>query len=305
MQRSRPIRPRGGKRVQESRRTVSRPYRLLTALAIVGVLAGVRLWSPEGSAAVGKFVDENLAGSADYGSALAALGEAVAGEGELAEVWNAFDSDAVDVDADPLDAVEVGNIDGDAASGGGDFALGLESTPASVTLDEINESVDPGCEELLLPFPESEEDDTPSDAPDTVSYDYLVLDFDYVMPTDGVKTSGFGYRIHPITGKRSFHYGVDIGAPQGTDIVAFADGTVELVDYNSVYGNYLFIRHADGILTFYGHCSKVTAVEGQLVSAGDVVAKVGSTGWSTGPHLHFEVRSGDTILDPTNYLNFD
>ncbi len=284
-----------GKRVQpDSIRARSRTVRLVAALAVVGVLAGIRAWAPKASEAVSGFVDKNLTGSVDYGAALGALGRAVSGEGTFRAVWNALDGDSVQTSGE--NAV--------VASGGGDFALGLDDTPQSATVDELNEAVDPGYEELLLPFPEGDEDKD-DDTPDKVSYEYLVLDFDYTMPVDGVKTSGFGYRIHPLTGKRSFHYGVDIGAPQGTAIGSFADGTVEQVGYNSVYGNYMFIRHADGILTFYGHCSSISAVEGQLVKMGDKVAKVGSTGWSTGPHLHLEVRSGDTILDPTNYLSFD
>lgn len=284
-----------GKRTQpDSMRARSRTIRLVAALAVVGVLAGIRAWAPTASEAVSGFVDKNLNGSVDYGAALGALGRAVSGEGTFQAVWSALEGESVQASGD--DAV--------VASGGGDFALGFSDTPQSATVDELNEAVDPGYEELLLPFPEGDEDEE-DDKPDKVSYDYLVLDFDYTMPVDGVKTSGFGYRIHPITGKRSFHYGVDIGAPLGTTIGAFADGTVEQVGYNSVYGNYMFIRHADGILTFYGHCSSISAVEGQLVKMGDEVAKVGSTGWSTGPHLHLEVRSGDTILDPTNYLSFD
>lgn len=288
----------GRKNDTESRRAKSRPYRLIAALAAVGILAAVKAWSPEGGAAVGRFVDENLSGGADYRSAFAAFGEAVSGEGDFSEVWSALGGNAVEASG------EAPKVEDIPASGGGDFALGLDAVPASVTVEELNESIEPGYEELLLPFPEGEEDE-PDDTPDTVSYDYLVLDFDHVMPTKGTMTSGFGYRIHPITGKRSFHYGVDIGAPLNSDIVSFANGTVEFIGYNSVYGNYLFIRHANGILTFYGHCSSISAVEGQLVNAGDVVAKIGTTGWSTGPHLHFEVRSGDTILDPTNYLNFE
>lgn len=284
----------GKRALPDSARARSRTIRLIAALAVVGVLAGIRAWAPKASEAVSGFVSDNLNGNVDYGAALGALGRAVSGEGTFQAVWSALEGESVQASGDGVVT----------ASGGGDFALGFADTPQSATVDELNEAVDPGCEELLLPFPEGDEDEE-EDTPDKVSYDYLVLDFDYTMPVNGTKTSGFGYRIHPLTGKRSFHYGVDIGAPLGTAIGSFADGTVEEVGYNSVYGNYMFIRHADGILTFYGHCSSISAVEGQLVKMGDEVAKVGSTGWSTGPHLHFEVRSGDTILDPTNYLSFD
>ncbi len=294
MDRARLTKLRAGKHTEYgSGRARSRPLRLAAALLAVAALAAAKAWIPGADAAVGNLVEKNLSGGADYRAALAALGEAVSGEGDLAEVWSA------------LDGAEEASADRAAlpASGGGDFALGLPEPGDTVTVDELNESIEPGYEELLLPFPEDEASDVPSDTPSTVSYEHLVLDFEHVLPVEGTVTCGFGFRIHPLTGKRSFHYGVDIGAPLGTDIASFAAGTVELVGYSDVYGNYLFIRHADGILTFYGHCSKVTAVEGQLVNPGDVVAKVGSTGWSTGPHLHFEVRSGDKILEPTQYLD--
>jgi murein DD-endopeptidase MepM/ murein hydrolase activator NlpD len=162
-------------------------------------------------------------------------------------------------------------------------------------------------EELLLRLPTSEfEDQTETsedELPENVSLDYYVIEFDYITPLKGSMTSTFGYRNHPLTGKRSFHYGVDIGGAKGEIISAFSSGTVELTGYNSIYGNYLFIRHKDGIITFYGHCSKILVDEGQLVRMGDAVAKVGSTGLSTGPHLHFEVRNGDVILDPLRYVS--
>jgi len=162
-------------------------------------------------------------------------------------------------------------------------------------------------EELLLRLPTSEFEDmtgtSENELPENVSYDYYVIEFDYTTPLKGNITSAFGYRKHPITGNRSFHYGVDIGASKGEIVSAFSSGTVELTGYNSIYGNYLFIRHKDGIITFYGHCSKILVDEGQLVRMGEAVAKVGSTGLSTGPHLHFEIRNGDMILDPLHYVS--
>jgi murein DD-endopeptidase MepM/ murein hydrolase activator NlpD len=162
-------------------------------------------------------------------------------------------------------------------------------------------------EELLLRLPtaelEEETDESDDEPPEKVSYDYYVIEFDYVTPLKGNITDSFGYRTHPITGKKSFHYGVDIGGAVGEKVAAFSSGTVELKGYNSIYGNYLFIRHKDGIITFYGHCSKILVDEGQLVRTGETIAKVGSTGLSTGPHLHFEIRNGDVILDPLHYIS--
>lgn len=169
------------------------------------------------------------------------------------------------------------------------------------------ESGDKYMEELLLRLPasdyEDESDRELNDIPENVSYDYYVIEFDYVVPLKGKVNSGFGYRIHPITGKRSFHYGVDIGGSTGDPVRAFSSGTVELTGYNYTYGNYLFLRHKDGIITFYGHLSKILVEKGQLVQMGETVAKVGTTGLSTGPHLHFEIHNGDTILDPLHYIS--
>lgn len=169
------------------------------------------------------------------------------------------------------------------------------------------EDGDKYLEELLLRLPssdyEDESDRDPDDLPENVSYDYYVIEFDYVVPLKGSVTSGFGYRKHPITRKNSFHYGVDIGGATGEPVYAFSSGTVELTGYNYTYGNYLFLRHKDGIITFYGHLSKVLVQKGQLVQKGETVAKVGTTGLSTGPHLHFEVHNGNTILDPLHYIS--
>lgn len=207
-----------------------------------------------------------------------------------------------------LDELEMsGSGDADVET---DFESGGGSTGAEVTDNADDASTltqnDAFLEELLLRLPEEELEEIPSETtepPENVSYDYYVIEFDYVTPLKGSMTSTFGYRIHPISGKNSFHYGVDIGGSNGDAIAAFSSGTVELTGYNSVYGNYLFLRHKDGILSFYGHCSKILVEEGQLVRMGDTVAKVGSTGYSTGPHLHFEIRNGATIIDPLYYIS--
>lgn len=124
-----------------------------------------------------------------------------------------------------------------------------------------------------------------------------------VCPVAGVVTSAFGYRNHPVSGENALHRGVDVGAPEGSDIVAFADGTVEYTGRDDqVCGLYLQIDHGGGVKTFYAHCGKLLALDGQKVKAGDVVAKVGSTGNATGPHLHFALRKDGEYLDPALYV---
>lgn len=125
-----------------------------------------------------------------------------------------------------------------------------------------------------------------------------------LWPTESTRiTDNFGYRKHPITRKRTFHEGIDIGAPYGQPIKAAASGKVTFAGSKSGYGYVVFLDHGGGISTVYGHASKLLVKQGQTVKKGDVIAKVGSTGVSTGPHLHFEVRLYNTPVDPIKYLD--
>lgn len=121
-------------------------------------------------------------------------------------------------------------------------------------------------------------------------------------PSSSRITSQYGYRI--LFGVRDFHTGIDIGATHGSNIVAAESGTVILAHYgwNGGYGNYIIINHGNGITTRYAHASKLYVSDGQTVSKGQVIAAVGTTGNSTGPHLHFEVRTNGTHKNPLNYL---
>jgi murein DD-endopeptidase MepM/ murein hydrolase activator NlpD len=119
----------------------------------------------------------------------------------------------------------------------------------------------------------------------------------------GVVTSKFGYRRHPITGRRSMHMGIDIAAKSGSDIVAMADGLVIFSGRKSGYGNIVEVRHANGLETRYAHNQRNVVNEGDLVRKGEVIAKLGSTGRSTGPHVHFEVRRNGEAVDPMRYLD--
>ena len=116
-------------------------------------------------------------------------------------------------------------------------------------------------------------------------------------------SSPFGMRTHPITGVYKLHTGIDIaGAPIGTNFLAAADGTVVKAQYNTAYGNMVIIDHGGGIQTLYAHGVEIVAQLGQTVKQGDVVLKVGSTGYSTGPHAHFEVRVNGQPVDPMPYF---
>ena len=123
-----------------------------------------------------------------------------------------------------------------------------------------------------------------------------------IWPVSGSVTSEFGWRVHPITGTQKFHSGVDIGADYGVPIHAAQSGTVEYAGWVSGYGNTVIINHGGGITTLYGHNQSLAVSAGQSVSQGQVISYCGSTGNSTGPHCHFEVRQNGEPVSPYWYL---
>ena len=115
-------------------------------------------------------------------------------------------------------------------------------------------------------------------------------------------TSNYGMRVHPITGQYKLHTGVDISAPIGANFVAANDGIVTKAEYNTAYGNMVIIDHGGGISTLYAHGSEILVTVGQTVKRNEAILKVGSTGYSTGPHAHFEVRINGVVTNPIEYI---
>lgn len=134
--------------------------------------------------------------------------------------------------------------------------------------------------------------------PDGVTLARPVFSVPASAPTNGVLSSGFGPRTHPITGKDDFHTGIDIAAPGGSGIFAAWPGTVLETGDSAIYGNYITIDHGGGVVSSYCHCQSVLAAGGVHLRAGERIATVGSTGISTGNHLHFEVRVNGQCADP-------
>jgi murein DD-endopeptidase MepM/ murein hydrolase activator NlpD len=123
------------------------------------------------------------------------------------------------------------------------------------------------------------------------------------MPLDDATlTSNYGSRIHPILGSRRNHNGVDLAQPTGTPVYATADGIVSRADYWGSYGNYIQIEHGGELETRYAHLSGYAVAAGEQVRKGQLIGYVGSTGRSTGPHLHYEVRVAGQAVDPTPYM---
>lgn len=126
----------------------------------------------------------------------------------------------------------------------------------------------------------------------------------FAMPAPGYTrvSDDYGWRIHPTLGVKQFHNGVDFAAPNGSPILAAADGEVIAASYSATMGNYIMINHGSGIYTIYMHASALGVSSGQVVSRGQQIGKVGSTGRSTGPHLHFSVRVNGGYVSPWSYL---
>lgn len=129
------------------------------------------------------------------------------------------------------------------------------------------------------------------------------LDSSFRLPLDkNVLTSSFGMRVSPISGKWKFHSGIDMAATVGTNVYSCKSGTVNYTGFNEVYGNYIILMHQSGITSVYAHLSKILVQKNQIVSSGEVIGKVGVTGETTGPHLHFEIRVNGTAQNPEQYF---
>ena len=137
--------------------------------------------------------------------------------------------------------------------------------------------------------------------PENASLEQRNLGFPCMTPVEGVLTSMFGWREHPVLGSRRFHYGIDIAAGTGSEIKAFADGEIFAVGESSTLGKYIILTHPGGYKTLYAHCSEVLVRNGSVLM-GECIARVGESGDATGPHLHFELQDGALYLNPIYYI---
>lgn len=180
---------------------------------------------------------------------------------------------------------------------GAKSVLNFLSEPRMLNLNEATETDSDedlsgaGGEDLLTPK-------------DNTSFSPVFLSTEIVKPVDSNRTtSKFGYRINPVTNSYGFHSGLDIAASEGTPIKAAFDGKIVRATSSALRGNYIFLESGN-ITTIYCHCSKLLAEEGDTVKAGDIIAKVGSTGQVTGPHLHFELLINGIYYNPEWVLEF-
>lgn len=174
-------------------------------------------------------------------------------------------------------------------------SLGIKSEPENgVTAKAQKQEEEPAKKPEEAPVPAAEAEEAPAPEPPQ-----------WQIPLSGEITSAFGSRIHPINGQESTHTGVDIAAPEGKTIVAAFPGTVTNTGYDDANGHYIVVEHEGGITTVYAHLLSVSVVKGETVSPRIKIGEVGSTGISTGPHLHFEIKKDGKSVNPEEYVSFE
>lgn len=300
----------GGRRTAPASQENRALVRLVACAAVFVLLVAVKLLFPETVSRLAQTAGRLIGRDADFKEAFAAVGRAVSGEEAVGDSLQ----DAYTAVFNPTDTALAGPT-GTAA------AIDPSAAYISYALPRLPEP-EPAAEDAAAaaqdsvptaePAQETAADDTATTEaisyvytmaplPENASLELRNLGFSYQSPLVGKLTSAFGWREHPVTGGNKFHYGVDLAAETGTDICAFADGEVYAVGESSTLGKYIMLRHENGYVTLYAHCSKVTVSEG-TVAMGDKIAEVGETGQATGPHLHFELHDGDLYLNPIYYV---
>ncbi|MDE6880281.1 MAG: M23 family metallopeptidase [Oscillospiraceae bacterium] len=285
--------------------------RLVICGVIFVLVVAAKLLFPEAVDGLAQSAGRLIGQNADFQEAFAAMGRAISGEGSLGEslqeAYTAVFNPAPQPDApaapEPAPKLEPDGAPEAQTSKPGSRLVGYLS-PALPDMET------PAITETVIE-PEELDDGTGTDSlsyvytmptpPENASLAQRNLGFDHSSPVQGVLSSSFGWREHPVEGGSKFHYGVDLAADEGTDVTAFADGTVYATGESSTLGNYIMLRHQGGYITLYGHCSRITATGGS-VAMGEKIAEVGSTGRTTGPHLHFELHDGELYLNPIFYV---
>lgn len=308
---------RGGQRPgRKQGKTVLGPRerRRVTQLAVclvlfLAVFVGKGIF-PERIAAIRDQVLELLRGDTDFQAVFSNLGQSIS-KGEpvldtLDGLWVQVFGGETGADGtaeNSLYAAQLSYLSGFPGGSEG-LTMGYEWEP-EITAVEAAPEPEETPQPTPTPEPAVEHVDYNGPAlPANTSMDKYRLDLDEtVSPVMGVLTSPFGWREHPVDGEEKFHNGVDLAVNTGTQVLAFADGVVDYIgDDPDQYGLYLQISHANGVKSFYAHCSQLLVHQGQSVKAGEAVALSGDTGYTTGPHLHLELKMDGVRINPIYYI---
>ena len=262
--------------------------KLIIAALILAALFAFKAFFPEFSSGLIGRAKEVFGGGAVYREVLNELGDGIGALREEGEEAVSSGAEEAPLPAPALMTVEHAEVS----------AAELDTEFGSSEGEEMVE-----LPAAVAAFLESQEEYSEYELPEKASYAYYVFKEDYKTPVEGMHSSGFGYRTHPIHGDIRFHYGTDFAAWTGEAIYAFADGNVTFAGYCDSFGNYITVEHAEGWKSLYAHCSTLYVEEGDKVSAGEKIALVGDTGLVTGPHLHFELSKNGVYVNPEYYVN--
>lgn len=296
----------------------------MVAAGLFIVITGIKLVTPAFAAEVRSFLLPQLDRDTDYKAAMTQLGERITGEDGVIASLGRLTGLVDETEAEPAAKSTASYADKPELQTPAEIREDfrsvipeyLRSTQAkeeaaaetlAVQVPEPEAEPESGAEqskqsEAVAAFIESQREFGEHEVPANVTYDMPELGLDYASPVSGWSSSGFGYRLHPIEGEVKFHYGTDFAADSGTDIGAFADGTVVTAGVSDSFGNYIVLSHEGGFRTLYAHCGALYVTEGESVSKGQLIALVSSTGLATGPHLHFELTLDSIYLNPEYYV---
>lgn len=266
--------------------------KLAVSIIIFAVVLLLKLSSPQIIDSVREDVLSILNANIDYKSAAAAFADGISGRKGIkdaaTEVISYLSADEQDVQVHlPIDDHNDKNK----------TSSNIVTIPDDVTYLKTKD-------ELVSAFKEEKKEFSDHELPLNTTYEMPDINLQYVLPAQGRFTSDFGFRDHPVDGKVKFHYGLDIGAEEGSEVLSFSDGTVSSVSDSNSYGLNITVTHANGVTTRYAHLSEILVESGDEVKIGDVIAKSGRTGNATGPCLHFEIRVNDVYVNPEYYLSF-
>lgn len=248
------------------------------------MLTAIKLINPAASSVITDAIKEALKMEEEQTQTIMTLGASLT-EDKLKNVFQAFSTDKNNSMPTP-------------------YVLITKEIPELLTFSPqptITPSPEPTENSKVSAFLEEQEKYSNYAIPANVCYDYKKLPFEYESPVEGSKSSGFGYRLHPIQNEIKYHYGTDLAANVGEEIHAFADGKIYAVGENDSFGKYVIVDHIEGYRTIYAHCSKHCVSCGS-VKKGDVIALAGETGAATGPHLHFELMHDGVYINPEFYI---
>ena len=283
--------------------------KLLFAAGLFVLLTAAKLLFPEATAPAREALRGAISSDADYMAVFRAVGDGLAADEEVAAAFlrlagrggapegpEYYDAEAVSVIRERGEAL---------LPKGGPAEEGAEAPPDDGPAGSPEPTQAPPEEvpPAVAAFLEAQEPFAEYGVPANVSYAYPELPFEYVSPVDDMTSSGFGYRMHPLRDEVLFHYGTDFAAWTGTEILAFASGTVGMVGWDAGFGNYIIVQHSGGWRTLYAHCSAVYVTGGDAVEAGQCIGLVGATGNVTGPHLHLELTCDGVYYNPEFYLS--